>query len=241
MDKDVASIIDPVSGSPAPLVPFVDGVWLGTSPVSIVGMRLASTMTVLRLADGGLLVHSPVALSAERRAAVEALGPVRHLYAPNLFHHRWLADWAAAFPAARVHAPRGLAKKQPELRIDRVHGQPEPAFDGVIDEVSIDGFRLREGVLVHRPSRTLLVADLLHNVGRPTQRWAVFYTKLMGFYDRPALSAVIRKTGFDDEPQARRRLDAVLALPFERIVVGHGAPIASGGREALAAAYQWLR
>jgi hypothetical protein len=236
-----SSVIDPVTGSPEPLVPFGDGVWLGTSPVSIVGMRLSSTMAVLRVGGGGLLVYSPVALTAERRAAVEALGPVHHLYAPNLFHHRWLADWAAAFPAARVHAPAGLARKAPALRIDRAHGAPEPAFDGLIDEVAIDGFRLREGVLVHRPSRTLVVADLLHNVGRPTQRWAVFYTRLMGFHDRPALSRAIRATGFDDRAAARRKLDAVLAMPFDRLVVGHGAPLATGGQAALAAAYAWLR
>jgi len=28
--------------------------------------------------------------------------------------------------------------------------------------------------------------------------------------------------------------------PFERLVVGHGAPVTSGAKEALAAAYAWL-
>jgi hypothetical protein len=235
------AVLDPVHGSSQPLVPFGDGVWLGTSPVSIVGMRLASTMAVFRLIDGGLLVYSPVELTSERRAAVEALGPVRHLYVPNVFHHRWLPDWAAAFPAARVHAPRGLARKRPELRIDRFHGDAaDAAFAQSFDEVSIDGFRLREGVLVHRASRTLAVADAVHNVGRPTQRWAVIYTRLMGFYDRVALSGAIRWTGFDDKPAARRAVDAVLALPFDRLVVGHGAPVPAGARDALAAAYAFL-
>jgi hypothetical protein len=216
------------------LVTFADGVWLGSAPVKIVGMRMKATMAVLRLGDGGLLVYSPVSLTPRRRAAVEALGPVRHLYAPNLFHHRWLGDWAAAFPAARVHAPEGLAKKRNDLRIDRVHGAPaDPAFAGALDEITIQGFRLREGVLVHRATGTLVVADLVHNVGRPDQAWAAFYTRAMGFYDRFALSRVIRWTGFDDRAAARRSLDAVLARPFDRVVVGHGAP--------LEAAYAWMR
>ena len=50
------------------------------------------------------LVYSPVALTAERRSAVESLGRVAHVYAPNLYHHRWVGEWAAAFPSARVHA-----------------------------------------------------------------------------------------------------------------------------------------
>src|SRR6188472_1857962 len=100
------------------LVPFADGVWLYAAPVSFIGLRLTSTMVVLRLGDGSLLIHSPVAFTPERRAAVEALGPVAHLYAPNLFHHLRLGEWAAAFPSARVHAPAGLAKKRPDLLID---------------------------------------------------------------------------------------------------------------------------
>jgi hypothetical protein len=95
-------------------------------------------------------------------------------------------------------------------------------------------------VLFHRPSRTLIVADLVHNVGRPAHAWTRIYTRVMGFRDRVALSRLLRWTAFADRAAARRSLDAVLALPFERIVVGHGAPITGGAREALAAAYRWL-
>jgi hypothetical protein len=51
---------------------------------------------------------------------------------------------------------------------------------------------------------------------------------------------MIRWTAFPDRAAARRSLDAVPARPFDRLIVGHGTPIASGGREALAAAYAWL-
>ena len=115
------------------LTPFADGIWLGTEPVRFLGLRLTSTMTVLRLGDGSLLLYSPVAMTPARRAAVEALGSVAHLYAPNTFHHRWIGDWAAAFPGARLHAPPDLANKRRDLRIDRVHGAaaaPEPAVAG---------------------------------------------------------------------------------------------------------------
>jgi len=225
-----------------PLTPFAEGVWIDTAPVRFLGMQLTSTMTVLRLGDGNLLLHSPLALTPERRAAIEALGPVGHLYVPNLFHHRWIGEWAAAFPSARLHAPAGLAKKRPDLRIDRVHGTgSEPAFAGIIDELRIDGFRLEESVLVYRPARTLVVADLVHRIGRPRHRWTKFYARTMGFYDRVALSRMIRWTAFPDKVAARRSLDAVLALPFDRLIVGHGTPLATGGREALASAYTWLR
>ena len=166
---------------------------------------------------------------------------MRHLYVPNLFHHRSLDAWSAAYPAAHVHAPQGLARKHPGARVDRtVDGTAEPAFAGAVDEIPIDGFRPRESALLHRASGTLLVADLVQNVGRPDHGWTAFYARAMGFYDRVALSRAIRWTGFDDRRAARRALDRVLALPFDRLVVGHGAPLASGGKAALAGAYTWL-
>jgi len=230
-----------MSDAEMPLRQFAEGVWVDAAPVSMLGMRLTSTMTVLRLPDGGLLLHSPVAMTPERRQAVGALGSVSHLYAPNVFHHLRIGDWAAAFPSARLHAPAGLAKKRPDLRIDRVHGTTlDPALEGVVDELRIDGFRLEESALLYRPARTLVVADLVHNVGRPSHGWTRFYTRLMGFYDRVALSRMIRWTGFSDRAAARRSLDELLARPFDRLVVGHGEPLASGGKEALAEAYSWL-
>jgi len=174
-----------------PLTPFAEGIWVDTAPVRFLGMQLTTTMTVLRLGDGNLLLYSPVALTQARQSAIEALGPVAHLYAPNLFHHRWIGEWAAAFPSARLHAPVGLAKKRGDLRIDRIHNAaPEPAFAGVLEERHIDGFRLEESVVVYRPAGTLVVADLVHNVGRPQHRWTNFYSRTMGFHDRVALSRV---------------------------------------------------
>ncbi len=223
------------------LVPFAEGVWLSTEPVRFLGLHLTATMTVLRLADGALLLHSPVAMTPARRDAVEALGPVAHLYSPNTYHHLRIGEWAAAFPAARLHAPAGLAKKRRDVRIDRVHGEsPEPAFAGVFEELPIRGFRLEESVLFYRPARTLVVADLAHNIGRPQHWWTKLYAGAMGFYDRVALSRAIRASAFSDRAAARRSLDDVLACPFDRLVVGHGAPLTAGGQEALAAAYAWL-
>jgi hypothetical protein len=205
-------------------------------------MKLTATMTVLKLNDDGdLLVHSPVQLTPERQRAVDALGRVAHLYSPNTYHHLRLGDWAAAYPSAKLHAPPGLLKKRPDLRIDRVHfAGPEAAFAGVVDELRIDGFLLQETVLYHRPSRTLVVADLVHNIGRPTHAWTKLYTTVMGFYGRVALSRVIRLTAFYDRVAARRSVDEVLARPFERVVVGHGAPLVEGAHATFERACAWL-
>lgn len=223
------------------MTPFAEGVWVDIGPVRVLGTRLTTTMTVLRLHDGGLLVHSPLPLTAERRAAVEALGPVAHLYAPSRYHDLRIGEWAAAFPSARSHAPSGLVKERADLRVDRIIGAtPEPAFRDIIDELPITGFRLEETVLLYRPTRTLIVADLVHNVGRPEHWWTQFYTRLMGFYDRVALSRAIRWLAFNDRAAARRSIDDLLSRPFDSLIVGHGVPLTTGAHEAIAQAFTWL-
>jgi hypothetical protein len=218
-----------------------EGIWIEIGPANILGMRLTTTMTVLRLRDETLLVHSPLALTAERRAAVDSVGVLKHLYAPSTYHERYMGEWAAAYPAARLHAPAGLVRERPGLRIDRVIGSmPEPAFAGVVDELTIDGFRLEETVLIYHPERTLIVADLVHNVGTPADWWTKFYTRLMGFYDRVAISRMLRWLAFSDRAAARRSIDELLTRPFDRLIVGHGTPLTSGGREAIADAFAWL-
>jgi len=210
---------DPIPDATA-LFAIAPGVWSASAPVRIVGMRLATNMTVLALRDGELLVCSPIPLDAARKASVDALGQVTHLYAPNTFHHMWLGDWSRAYPSARVHAPRGLARKRPDLRIDRAHdAEPERAFDGILDEIHVDGFALEETALVHLASRTLIVADLVHNIGRPSALWTAMYSRLMGFYDRVAISRAIAMFAFSDRRAARRSLDAILAHDFARIAL----------------------
>jgi hypothetical protein len=220
--------------------PIAEGLWVDTHPVSVVGVPLSATMAILDLGGGSLLVWSPVPLTPERRQAVEALGRVRHVYAPNLFHHSWVGDWAKAFPEAKLHAPRALAKKRPDLTITRVHGDAEPEFDGVLDEFRVEGCRLGESALVHRPTKTLIVADLVHNVGPLEGTWAKLYTKTMGFHDRVALSRMLRWTAFSDRRRARKSIDAILEQPFERFVVGHGEAVTKDPKEALRGAYDWL-
>ncbi|MCB9743568.1 MAG: hypothetical protein H6740_13285 [Alphaproteobacteria bacterium] len=211
---------------------------IASEPIRIVGMQLSTNMSVLRLRGDALLVHSPIPLTPARRAAVEAMGEVAHLYAPNTFHHLWLEPWSRAFPQAKVHAPSELARVH---RVDRAHDRErEPDFAGVLHEHPIEGFRMAESALLHVASGALLVADLVHNVGRPPGAWAQAYTRAMGFYDRVALSRMLRWTCFTDRRRARASVDAVLEHPFERLLVGHGAPLLEGGRDALAEAYAWL-
>jgi hypothetical protein len=66
------------------LTAFAEHIWTAARPARFWGVETGSRMTVVRLAGGGLFVHSPVALDPATRRAVDALGPVRAVVAPSV-------------------------------------------------------------------------------------------------------------------------------------------------------------
>ena len=115
-----------------PLQEIADEIWIADGPtVSFYGFPYPTRMAVVRLENGDLWVWSPVGLDPELRAGVEALGPVRHLVSPNKIHHLFLAEWAKAWPDARLYASPGLARRRLDLDFSAELGdRPEPAWDG---------------------------------------------------------------------------------------------------------------
>jgi hypothetical protein len=66
------------------------------------GFSYPTRMAVMRWTSGGLLIWSPIPLTAVLQAEIDALGPVCHLVAPNKLLHLWLNDWKMAYPDARA-------------------------------------------------------------------------------------------------------------------------------------------
>lgn len=74
-------------------------------------------MTVVRLPDGGVWIHSPVAADETLYGRGEALSAVAHLVAPNTLHWSYAADWQRRFPGATVHIVPGLEGKVAARRV----------------------------------------------------------------------------------------------------------------------------
>jgi hypothetical protein len=210
-------------------------------PFRVGGLELGGRMTVIRLPTGGLWIHSPVRLDAETRAAVEGLGPVSFLVAPNVMHYLFLKDWVAAYPTARVVAPAGLRRKQPELRIDvELTDTPDTGYAEVMAQQRVSGIpKVEECAFLHRPTRTLLLTDLAFHI-RQSPSWLTrTYLRLSGTYGKLAPSLLL-KSLVKDKAALRTSLEAVLAWDFERVVVCHGEVLEHGGREALRDGFAWL-
>src|SRR6202035_534875 len=73
-------------------------------------------MTVVRLADGSLFLHSPVSLDTETSTALDEIGSVREIVAPSRAHHLFAGDYSKAYPGAKLHGAPGLPDKRKDLK-----------------------------------------------------------------------------------------------------------------------------
>lgn len=198
-------------------------------------------MTVVRLRDGTLLVHSPIALRPGLKAEVDAIGAVRHIVAPNVAHHLYAGEWQKAYPGALLHGAVGLGKRRKDLTIDlELRGETHADWEGDLATSLLDGTMLNETVFFHPSSRSLIVADVLENFETSAHWPTRAYLKLGGIHGKPGLSLPLRLV-FRDKKRARRSIDEVLSWDFDRIVLAHGDVIESGGRDVLRDAYTWLK
>src|SRR5688500_7590184 len=89
-----------------------DGVWIVDSgPIGVLGLPLPVRMTVIRLATGGLLHHSPTRFSFHLKDELELLAPVEHLVAPNSAHWTFVKEWQSHLPQATTWAAPGLRRR----------------------------------------------------------------------------------------------------------------------------------
>lgn len=217
-----------------------EGLWTVAAPQTFYGLHVGTRMTVLRLPGGGLWLHSAIPISAQLKAEIDALGRVEHIVAPNAYHHLHARPATALWPEARVHAARELRAKRADLRIDaELSDVPDAAWAGALVPISIAGSLIHETVFVHRPTRTLITADLVENFDRSPHLPTQAYLKASGVLGTVGLPRLIR-LAFRDRPAARRSLDRLLTEDFDRIVLAHGRILPSGGREAVRNAYRWL-
>ena len=226
------------------LQPFGEEIWLADGSITVVaGFHYPTRMVVIRLPGGALFVWSPVQISDDLRAAVDALGEVRHLIAPNSLHHLFLTDWRRAYPAAKLHATLGLRQKRKDLDFDSdLEDAPAAAWAGEIDQVLVRGNLITtEVVFFHRRSGTAIFTDLIQHFG---PGWFTGWRAVVARLDlmTAAEPQVPRKfrNAFVDRRAARAALARILAWPARRVLMAHAPPVETDGQAFIGRAFRWL-
>jgi len=215
--------------------------WVAERPQRFYGLEVGTRMTVIRLPPDSLLLHSPVALDTRLCTALDAIGRVRFVVAPNRVHHLYAGRVVERYPDARLWVAPGVERKRPDLVYVAVLGDEAPAeWRGQVDQVFFRGRPYEnEVVFFHRASRTLILCDLAFNFGPraalPT-RWLMQLLRSYGRFGPSTLDPWLIR----DRGAARASLERILSWDFDRVVVAHGDVLEHGGREALRHGYRWL-
>lgn len=211
-------------------------------PLKYLGFEIGTRMTVIRLADGSLFIHSPIRLTPEVRSDLEGIGPVKFLVAPNRFHHLFIADYVSALPASEAYCAPGLEAKRRDVRFAGTLRDAAPTgWAGQIDQAWFRAFPpLNEIIFLHRASRSLIFTDLLFNVARSDSLATRIALTLDGGLRGPAVPRTFRLLIRTHRAEARATLDRLLAWDFDRVIVTHGDVIETDGKNVVRKAWRFL-
>eukprot|EP00873_Tetraselmis_striata_P019259 jgi/Tetstr1/439523/TSEL_027952.t1 len=214
--RKYASLLPPFWERETTVERFCDGVWMFRQPMDLGAGDVGMRMTVVKLRDGTLWVHSPVALTDECRTALRSLGGrVSHVVVPSLSPQHWIfaAVYARYFPGATIWVPPGLLEMRERMRLLENIGVPElaelaDARPRVLGAVSPPAWRQDIGTALFSCPMWVEAAFCVLDHG-------VLLTSDLCFEA-------------DSDPRARSFLDRLRSLPLQAmLVVGRmGGPLA---------------
>lgn len=186
-----ASLYEPINTykSVAENIGMVDGPF---EYLVVGGVKLplpfTTRMTIVRLTNGDLFLHSPIKFQRELANELQRLGNVRHLVSPNQFHYAHIGDWQRAFPEAIAWASPGV-RQRARARHVNVEFKRELAADAPeewcrdIDQTLFPGGYFKEFIFFHEASKTLILTDTIINLelDKVAEPWRTA-TKITGMY-----------------------------------------------------------
>jgi hypothetical protein len=214
---------------------LAENIWVLPYSLRLFGADLRRTVTVVRLRSGQLIIHSTGPFTSRDVAAIIALGNPGWLLEVMLRHDTFAKHGHEAFPNIPFLAPEGFPEvvgfsTEPLI--------PAPAGWGdELEVLRLEGIpSMREHVFFHRPSRTLIVADLLFNFGPDTSAWTRFLVLCaVGSKHHPGMSRPFRMA-VRDKAAFKRSVESLMKWDFDRIIVGHGEIVETDGKRQLAGA-----
>lgn len=230
-------------------VRWADEIWTVDGPE--VGYQLAGAtipcptrMTVVRLPDGKLWLHSPVAYSKALADALDGLGEIDAIVAPNSFHHSHVGKWKSVYENATIYGCPELAERLETLGDwSAINAVTPTGWSGQIDHVTCDLGHFKEIVFFHRPTGTLIVTDLMQNfepqrIRNPFTRFLLWTGGATGPNGRASIE--IRLAGFSRRRKLRVNLQEIFDWKPSSIILSHGSCYESNAMIELRRAFAWV-
>lgn len=222
-----------------------DRIWIKEYPIRYAGTGFNSRMTVIRLSNGNLFVHSPCEIEASTKAAIEILGNVEFIVAPGSYHYLYVDSAQQAFPGAETFICPGIERKNPEIKFDWFLGdRPDQRWKTDLEQVLIRGNKIIwEVAFYHKPTRTLILVDLIENFTDETEdvSWTLkLWWKAVFRMWGVAKPAPEYQLGWKDRKAASESLNRIMSWDFERIIISHGDLIENNAKKVAMQAWKRL-
>ncbi len=180
-------------------------------------------MTIVRLADGRLVVYSAIALDEPQMKEIERFGTPAFLSVPNDIHRMDAKIWKDRYPAMHVVAPAAARAKVDEIVL--VDATAADFGDPGVRFVAVPGTGEREAALVveTRSGTTLVLNDLIFDLpNRPgVIGWLFKAIRMTG--DEPHVPPLVRLRQVKDTDALRAQLERWSRLPsLKRVIISHG-------------------
>lgn len=198
-------------------------------------------MTVIRIRDRELVLHSPIPIDDTLAQELKGLGEVRYIIAPNCFHHLHVLACHARYPDTYIYGAPGLDKKRSDIPFQEILGSTPPTpLQADFEQRLIAGVpSINEVVFFHRPSRSLIVTDLIFNIHDCANWQSRLLFRIMGAYKKPAQSRLWRSST-KDRNAAKDSVSQMLAWDFTRLIMAHGNIVEHDAKTTTTQALQWM-
>ncbi len=230
------------------LKPVAKNIWIVDGPeIKFSGMPFSTRMTIIRLTNGDLFIHSPTPLPDSLKAEIDALGTVKHLVSSNFIHYWWIGEWHEKYPQAiRWASPKVQPRAaKHNISFDRdLADQPDPEWADEIDQMIIRGsWAMQEVEFFHKPSRTLILTDLIENFEPKRVRswWIKILMRLGGVADPDGkLPIDLYFSFFGHRDKLKAAIKNMIDWNPERVIIAHGRWYEKNGADELRRAFRRL-
>lgn len=218
--------------------------------LTVAGVRLplpfTTRMTVVRLRNRNLFLHSPIAFDAALAERLQGMGTIRHLVSPNQFHYAHIGEWLRAFPDAigwaSPHARERARARGIDIRFDRdLSDEPPEEWRDEIEQTVVPGGIFGEVVFFHKNSKTLILTDTILNLDldKIRQPWR-FATWLTGmYYPHGQIFFGMRLPFLLQRRKTKAAVQKILSWQPERIILSHGRWFESNGSATMERLFRW--
>jgi len=231
------------------LKPIAECVWIVDAPeiryrVGGLTIPCPTRMTVLRLIDGSIWLHSPTKFTVALAKQITELGAVRFIVAPNTLHYTFVHEWATAFPDSVVYALPELALRTkgnfPEHKL-LSDAAPE-MWSAVLRQIEVSSRTFSEVCFFHIPTKTLILTDLIGNfeadrVRSSTVRFLLRQSRCV--HPHGSTSMDVRLGLLMRRKHVGAAVQQMIAWDPERIILAHGLCYASDAKNELKRAFKW--